>query len=81
VKRTILVNFVLSCLLAGCGTDPSSQYAYQAPEETDDGLDAGSLDEVNMDSTMLSGAVDTTHAGKADSTATILTEYVIPALQ
>jgi len=66
MKRAILIISVASFFIAGCScrNDSSSQYLCQAPEDIDDGLDVGTLDEVDMDSALLSEAVDRIQAGK-----------------
>jgi CubicO group peptidase (beta-lactamase class C family) len=66
MKRAILIISVASFFIAGCscGTASSSQYLYQAPKDIDGGLDVGTLDEVDMDSALLSEAVDRIQAGK-----------------
>lgn len=64
MKKSIFIILIASLFIAGCGTDSSSQYIYQAPEDINDGLDVGTLDEANMDSALLGKAVDRIRAGK-----------------
>jgi CubicO group peptidase (beta-lactamase class C family) len=64
MRATILIVAICLILMASCGSDPSSQYTYSQPEEVDDGLDVGTLDEVNMDSRSIRAAVDGIDSGK-----------------
>lgn len=63
-KISILLISVLSILFIGCEQDASGQYTYRPPEYTNDGLDVGSLDEVNIDALMLGKAVNKIRQGK-----------------
>jgi CubicO group peptidase (beta-lactamase class C family) len=55
---------ILSLFIPGCGAATSIQYTYQEPENIDDGLSVGTLDEVNLDSALLGTAVDDINSGK-----------------
>jgi CubicO group peptidase (beta-lactamase class C family) len=65
-KAILLISIlsILSLLIVGCQLEPSSQYTYQPPENTNDGLDGGSLDEVNIDATLIEKAVNDINRGK-----------------
>ncbi|GAH86532.1 unnamed protein product, partial [marine sediment metagenome] len=47
-----------------CKNDPSSQYTYGPPEKINDGIDVGSLGEVNIDSTLIEKAVNNISQGR-----------------
>ena len=64
MKHLIFAVMFASLLITGCGTDSNNQYIYQAPENLDDGVDVGMLDEVNVDSSLLGKAVERIRAGK-----------------
>ena len=64
MKKTILLIFILSLLFVSCKNDPSSQYTYGPPEKINDGIDVGSLGEVNIDSTLIEKAVNDINRGK-----------------
>ena len=64
MKKTILLIFILSLLFVSCKNDPSSQYTYRPPEKIDDGIDVGSLGEVNIDLTLIEKAVDNISQGR-----------------
>ena len=49
MTRTILLILILSLLPAACGNGPSGQYTYHPPENINDGLEVGSLDEASID--------------------------------
>jgi CubicO group peptidase (beta-lactamase class C family) len=65
-KAILLISIlsILSLLIVGCQLEPSSQYTCQPPENTNDGLDVGSLDEVNIDATLIEKAVNDINRGK-----------------
>ena len=58
MKNTILILFFLSFLYTGCQYSLSGQYAYQPPEPMGDGLEVGTLADVNLDTTLIYTAVD-----------------------
>jgi CubicO group peptidase (beta-lactamase class C family) len=64
MKKAILIIIILSLLMASCGNDTSSQYNYRPPENVGDGIDVGTLDEVNIDSALIENAVDKILSGK-----------------
>jgi CubicO group peptidase (beta-lactamase class C family) len=60
----ILFISILSLLSGGCKYDASSHYTYRPPENINDGLDVGSLDEVNIDVRLIEKAVNKIQQGK-----------------
>ena len=64
MKKAILIILILSLLIASCGSPPSSQYTYRSPENIGNGLDVGTLEEVNIDSALIENAVDKILSGK-----------------
>ena len=63
MKKASLVISILSLLLiVGCQSGYS--YIYQPPENTNDGFDIGTLDEVNIDTTYIEKAVNDISRGK-----------------
>jgi CubicO group peptidase (beta-lactamase class C family) len=48
MKKKILCLSSVLLLLAGCASDSSAPYVYSPPEDITDGLDVGTLDEVNI---------------------------------
>jgi CubicO group peptidase (beta-lactamase class C family) len=64
MKKVILLLIIATLLLISCGSDPSSQYTYRPPEKADNGLDVGTLEEVNMDQALMESAVDDISGGK-----------------
>jgi CubicO group peptidase (beta-lactamase class C family) len=65
LATTILVTIMMcSLFLTGCGSEPIPTYTYRQPQQIDDGLEVGSLDDVGMDATSLEQAVDDIKEGK-----------------
>jgi len=64
MKKSVLIIAVLLLLLVGCQSESSVQYTYRQPEYINDGLDVGSLDEVNIDSVLIEKAVDDINRGR-----------------
>jgi CubicO group peptidase (beta-lactamase class C family) len=67
MKKAILfitVLSILSLLIVGCESYPTSQYTYRPPENINDGLEVGTLDEVNIDSVLIEKAIDEINQGK-----------------
>ena len=58
MKKSILVVSIFSLLFVSCQFDTSGQYVYQPPDNINDGIDVGSLDEVNIDAKWIERAVD-----------------------
>ena len=54
----IILFAALPLLLAnGCDPDPATDYTYEPPQQTDDGFDVGTLDEVGMNPALIAKAV------------------------
>ncbi|UCC91089.1 MAG: serine hydrolase [Dehalococcoidia bacterium] len=64
MKKAILLILALSLLLVSCQSEPSVQYTYQSPENINDGLDVGTLAEVNIDAELIEKAVNDINRGK-----------------
>ncbi len=68
MRNTILLIstlLLLSVLLfVGSQSEPSIPYAYQPPENINDGLDVGTLDEVNIDFELIEKAMSDINRGK-----------------
>ena len=62
----ISIILVLSLIFLGCNCDPTLQYTYHPPEYINDGFEVGSLEEVNIDSSLLKKAVNKINCGKYD---------------
>jgi len=60
----VLVLSILSLLIVGCQSYPTSQYTYRTPENINDGLDISSLDEVAIDTDLIEKAVNDINRGK-----------------
>ena len=63
MKKTMILISILLLLLVSCKDDSSTHYTYQPPENINDGLDVGSLEEVNIDPTLIIEAVNKIHQG------------------
>ena len=72
MKRTILLLIAFSIALVSCGAEPTSQYTYRPPENLDDGLDIGTLEEVNIDSALIEKAIDKILSGKYSEVHSLL---------
>jgi hypothetical protein len=74
MKRVVLLIAVLSSLLLiiSCKSAPSSPYVYQSPENINDGLDVGTLNEVNIDAGLLEKAVNDINRGKYNEVHSML---------
>jgi CubicO group peptidase (beta-lactamase class C family) len=57
-KTAILMLLLISGAIASCTSESPRDYAFQAPEQLDDGLDVGTVDEVGIDAGLLATAVD-----------------------
>ncbi|MFH1321514.1 MAG: serine hydrolase [Bacteroidota bacterium] len=64
LKKSILLLLVFSLLFIGCAKDISSQWIYHSPENINDGIQVGSLVEVNMDSNLIVKAINRICRGK-----------------
>ena len=63
-KTFLLVSILLSLLVISCQSAPSIPYTYQPPENINDGLEVGSLDDVNIDVQPIEKAVNEINRGK-----------------
>jgi CubicO group peptidase (beta-lactamase class C family) len=63
-KAILIVSILLVLLFIGCQSEPSIQYTYYPPENINDGLDVGTLDEVNIDAELIEKAVNDINRGK-----------------
>jgi len=62
--NVILLILILSLLFISCKQDPSTLRTYKAPENIDDGLEIGSLEEANIDKVLINRAVNDIDRGK-----------------
>ena len=62
-KKILLISF-LSLLFINCNKGPSSHYSYYPPKNIHDGIDVGTLADVNIDSVLIEQAVDSISGGK-----------------
>jgi len=60
----ILKTMILSLLFLGCYNNDNGQYKYRQPENINDGFDVGTLDEVNIDTDLISRGVDRILGGR-----------------
>ncbi len=64
MKKAIFLFLALSVLNVRCQFDSTRQYSYKPPEYINDGLDVGSLEEVNIDTRLIEKAVDEIEEGR-----------------
>ena len=64
LPHTCAMVLLAAFLAASCGSNSSVQYSYQPPQQREDGLDVGTLDQVGMNTAMLSKAVDRIQKGR-----------------
>jgi CubicO group peptidase (beta-lactamase class C family) len=64
MKKMILLLLLISLLLVNCEQNASRKYTYLPPEKINDGLEVGSLPEVNIDSMFIENAVDSINYGR-----------------
>jgi hypothetical protein len=72
IKNPALIILILSLLHVGCNFDTSGQYTYHLPEKLNDGLDVGTLNEVNIDHKYIEAAVNNILADKFNEVHSIL---------
>jgi len=58
MKNSFLIILLLSLISVGCNLELSGQYTYQHPQPENDGIEVGTLHEVNIDSTLIKLAVN-----------------------
>ncbi|MFC1964739.1 serine hydrolase domain-containing protein [Chloroflexota bacterium] len=71
-KAIYLILFLSLLLIVGCQSEPSIPYAYQPPENINDGLDVSTLEEVNIDSELIEKLVNDINRGKYDEVHSLL---------
>jgi len=62
VAACVILTFVLASI--GCKQDPSTLRTYQLPANIDDGIEVGSIDEVNIDQELIEQAINDIEQGK-----------------
>ncbi|MBD3289309.1 serine hydrolase [candidate division KSB1 bacterium] len=60
----VIVAISILVLIIGCNPDTSTRYTYRTPENIHDGLDVGSLADVNMNPVLIEQAAREMHHGK-----------------
>ncbi|GAA5214893.1 serine hydrolase domain-containing protein [Corallincola platygyrae] len=58
MKFAACVTLVLASLTAGCNSDSPVQYQYQPPQKLDDGIEVGTLPQINIDEKSIGVLVD-----------------------
>jgi hypothetical protein len=64
MRRTILFLTFILAIIVGCSAAPSVQYTDHQPKKIEDGLEVGSLSEVNLEEDSLGKAIDEIRTGK-----------------
>ena len=65
MRTSIFKIAILSLLLVSCDKfNTSAQYTYQAPKPVNDGIEVGTLDEVNFDTRIIEEAVSEIRRGR-----------------
>ena len=64
MKKNILIVIIILLFCVSCKFNLSSQYTYQQPENINDGLKVGSLDEVDIGEKLILKAMNKIHQGK-----------------
>lgn len=72
MKKGILIISIVALSIINCNSDTSSQYTYQPPENINDGLNVGTLDEVNIDSALIGKAANKIRQGKYEEVHSML---------
>ncbi len=62
--KSLIILAILSMFNMGCSNDFTNHYPYTPPEDIDDGLDVGTMEEVDIDSQMILKAVGRIDQGK-----------------
>lgn len=71
MKNSIFLS-LLTILFFGCQSNITSQYHYQRPKSMNDGLEVGSLPEVNIDSVLIIKAINNIYSGKLSGVHSML---------
>ena len=58
MKKAVFLFIALSVLNISCRFDSSGQYTYHPPENINDGLDVGTLEEIHTNGHFITKAVD-----------------------
>jgi len=72
MKNTIIIITILTLLFIGCKNNASSQYNSLPPENMNDGLNVGTLNEVNINPKLIEIAVNKISRGKYKEVHSIL---------
>jgi CubicO group peptidase (beta-lactamase class C family) len=72
MKKAVLLISILLLLAVGCSPDASGQYIYRPPENINDGLATGTLDEVNIDAELIEEAVNKIYSGQYEEVHSML---------
>ena len=72
MKNTIPIIALLTFLVVSCQLDLSGQYIYQVPENKNDEINTGTLQEVNIDSTLIKLAINKVRNGQFKEVHSIL---------
>jgi CubicO group peptidase (beta-lactamase class C family) len=60
----LLSTCLLNCNQGPCQIDPDCHYTYQVPEQLNDGLETGSLDELGLDLNQITRGIERVYKGK-----------------
>jgi len=72
IRMPILTFGILGFFLVGCKSYSSGQYTYQPPENINDGIEVGTLNEVDIDTSIISKAVNEIQRGRFREVHSIL---------
>ena len=72
IIKVILLIAILSLFFFNCKYDPPNRYVYKIPEKRNDGLEVGSLADVNIDITLIVKAMDSILGGRFKEVHSIL---------
>lgn len=64
MKKTKLFALMCSLVFVSCIMEPQGRYTYQVPDKIQDGLETGSLEEVNINARLIENAVNRIYRGK-----------------
>jgi CubicO group peptidase (beta-lactamase class C family) len=70
--KTSAILFLTALLNMGCTEQDEFHWPYSPPEDTDDGLEVASLDDVGMDTHVVSQIMDNIYANKYDQIHSVL---------
>jgi CubicO group peptidase (beta-lactamase class C family) len=72
LKKSVFIFLALSLLNVSCEDSSSGQYNYKPPENTEDGLEVGSLDEVNIEPGLIVKAINKIYDNKFKEVHSVL---------